>query len=105
MSFKYGVFQSTTKSCTFYKEDDDGNQSTFNIFVTSSGVDEFKNKIFAFIDNEQMNKDNWSVFKEPDINQILEAFGGWASDAPLLFEIEAHKSLSNCLSSLIKNED
>ena len=105
MVFKYGVFQSTTKSCTFYKEDDDGNQSTFNIFVTPSEGEEFKNKIFAFIDNEQMNKENWSVFKEPDLNLILEAFGGWASDAPLLFEIEAHKSLSHCLSSIIKKEE
>jgi hypothetical protein len=105
MVFKYGVFQSTAKSCTFYKEDDDGNQSTFNIFVASSEDEGLKDKIFAFIDNEQMNKENWSIFNETDLKLILEAFGGWASDAPLLFEIEAHKSLSNCLSSLIKEEE
>ena len=105
MVFKYGVFQSTSKSCVFYKEDDDGNQSTFNLFVTPTEEDKTKSKIFAFIDNEQMRKENWSIYKEPDLNILFEAFGGWASDAPLLFEIEAHKSLTNCLSSIFKKED
>ena len=33
---KYGIYQSTSKSCIFYKEDDDGNQSIFNLFVMPS---------------------------------------------------------------------
>jgi hypothetical protein len=105
MVFKYGVFQSTSKSCIFYKEDDDGNQSTFNIFVTPSDEKFANRKIFAYIDNEQMKKENWSIHKETNLHDLFEAFGGWASDAPLLFEIEAHKSISNCLSSILKKEE
>ena len=89
----------------FYKEDEDGNQSTFNIFITTSKNENEKNKIFAFIDNEKMRKDNWEIFKEPNLQEVLKAFGAWAADAPLVFELEAHKSMGNCLSSLIKNED
>ena len=33
MGNKYGILQSSSKSCIFYKQDEDGNQSTFNIFV------------------------------------------------------------------------
>ena len=55
MVHKYGIYQSTSKSCIFYKQDEDGNQSTFNIFVSPS-KDETEKTIFAFIDNEQMNK-------------------------------------------------
>jgi len=105
MPYKYGVFQSSSKSCIFYKEDDDGNQSTFNIFVTSAKDEIDRKKVFAYIDNEQMKRDNWSVYKEPNVKEVLDAFGAWASDAPLLFEIEAHKSMSNCLSSLMKKEE
>jgi len=105
MVFKYGVFQSTSRSCIFYKEDDDGNQSTFNIFVKTAKDENEKNKVFAYIDNEQMNKEDWSIYKELDLHDLFEAFGGWASDAPLLFEIEAHKSLSNCLSTFLKKEE
>ena len=101
MSFKYGIYQSTSKSCIFYKQDEDGNQSTFNIFVTPS-EEEYKNKLFAFIDNEQMEKENWTPQRNVDIKQVMEAFGGWAEDAPIVFELEAHKSMSECLRSILK---
>ena len=101
MAHKYGIYQSTSKSCVFYKEDEDGRQSTFNIFVTP----EEEKKVFAFIDNEQMQKENWTKKDDTDIKDIIEAFGGWAADAPVVFELEAHKSMSHCLSSMIKEED
>ena len=104
MAHKYGIYQSTSKSCIFYKEDEDGNQSTFNIFV-SPDSEEKQNTIFAFIDNEQMKQENWAVPKESDIKKIVDAFGGWATDAPIVFELEAHKSLSNCLNSVMKKEE
>jgi len=102
MAHKYGIYQSTSKSCVFYKEDEDGRQSTFNIFVTP---EKDEKKVFAFIDNEQMQKENWTKKNDTDIKDIIDAFGGWASDAPVVFELEAHKSMSNCLSSMIKEED
>ena len=103
MAHKYGIYQSTSKSCIFYKEDEDGKQSTFNIFVTPK-AEEKQKTIFAFIDNEQMQKENWAAPTESDIKSVIEAFGGWASDAPVVFELEAHKSLSHCLSSMIIEE-
>ena len=103
MTHKYGIYQSTSKSCIFYKQDEDGKQSTFNIFVTPS-EDEHKNKLFAFIDNEQMKKENWSPPKNVDIKQVMDAFGGWAADAPIVFELEAHKSISECISTILKKE-
>lgn len=105
MAHKYGIYQSTSKSCVFYKQDEDGNQSTFNIFVTPSKNEADKKEVFAFIDNEQMKKDNWAVPKITDIKDVIEAFGGWAADAPVVFELEAHKSMSHCLSSVLKNEE
>jgi len=99
MAHKYGIYQSTSKSCVFYKQDEDGHQSTFNIFVTPS---EEKNKLFAYIDNEQMEKENWTPQRNVDIKQVMEAFGGWAEDAPIVFELEAHKSMSECLRSILK---
>jgi hypothetical protein len=48
---------------------------------------------------------NWSPNDVNDIKDVLQAFNGWATDAPLMFEIEAHKSMSNCLSPLIKKEE
>ena len=102
MTHKYGIYQSTAKSCIFYKQDEDGNQSTFNIFVTPLKEKESKNAIFAFIDNEQLKKDNWVTTKDADIKDIIKAFNGWAEDAPLLFELEAQKSMSECLSSILK---
>jgi len=101
MAHKYGIYQSTSKSCIFYKEDEDGKQSTFNLFVTPS-EDDYKNKLFAFIDNEQMKKENWSPPTNVDIKQIMEAFGGWAEDAPIVFELEAQKSMSECLGTILK---
>lgn len=100
MTHRYGIYQSSSKSCIFYKQDDDGNQSTFNIFVAPS-----KKELFAFIDNEQMKKENWAATKEMSIKDVLDAFGGWAADAPIVFELEAHKSMSECLNSLYKNEE
>ena len=103
MAHKYGIYQSTSKSCIFYKQDEDGKQSTFNIFVTPSD-EEPKNKLFAFIDNEQMKLENWTPPKDVDIKQIMEAFGGWATDAPIVFELEAQKSISECVDSILKKE-
>jgi len=105
MAHKYGIYQSTSKSCVFYKQDEDGNQSTFNIFIAPSKDETEKKKIFAFIDNEQMKKDNWAVTKESGIKDVIEAFGGWAADAPIVFGLEAQKSMSQCLSSVLLNED
>jgi hypothetical protein len=105
MGNKYGIYQSTSKSCIFYKQDDDGNQSTFNLFITPRKDDVNKTEIFAFIDNEQMKKDNWSVKKEMNLKEVIEAFGGWVADAPVVFELEACKSISHCLNSVSKNED
>ncbi len=104
MTHKYGIYQSTSKSCIFYKQDEDGKQSTFNIFVTPS-EDQYKNKLFAFIDNEQMEKENWTSQRNVDIKQVMEAFGGWAEGAPIVFELEAQKSMSECLRSILKKEN
>jgi len=105
MAHRYGIYQSTSKSCVFYKQDDDGNQSTFNIFVAPSKEDIAKKEVFAFIDNEQMKKDNWAVIKETGVKDVIEAFGGWAADAPIVFELEAQKSMGQCLSSVLKKEE
>jgi hypothetical protein len=102
MSYKYGIFQSSPKSCVFYKEDEDGNQSTFNILVTPKEREKDAEKIIAFIDNEQMKKENWAKTEVTDVKDVIEAFGGWATDAPIIFELEAHKSLSNCLKTVLK---
>ena len=104
MAHKYGIYQTSSKSCVFYKQDDDGNQSTFNIFVKPSTGEEEK-EVFAFIDNEQMKKDNWAMTKKSGVKDIVDAFGGWASDAPVVFELEAQKSMSHCLSSVLKKEE
>lgn len=101
MSNRYGIYQSTSKSCVFYKQDKDGKQSTFNIFVTD---DEGK-KIKAFIDNEQFNQDSWSTKDEATVEDLVEAFGSWASDAPMVFGLEAQQSMSKCLRSTMKKED
>jgi hypothetical protein len=105
MGNKYGIYQSTSKSCIFYKQDEDGNQSTFNIFITPQKNDREKETIFAFIDNEQMKKENWATPNVSDIKEVIDAFGGWASDAPVVFELEAHKSISQCLNSVLKISD
>ncbi len=105
MDHKYGIIQSTSKSCIFYKQDRDGNQSTFNIFIKPKKELENKDELFAFIDNEQLKMENWSTGGEPTIKEIVEAFGGWATDAPAVFEMEAHNSMSHCLNSVLKKEE
>jgi hypothetical protein len=101
MPQKFGIYQASSKSCIFYKQDEDGNQSTFNIFVTQS---DDKKDVIAFIDNEQLKQDNWASPKDADIKDLIKAFGGWASDAPIVFELEAQKSISQCLNSILKKE-
>jgi len=102
MAYRYGIYQSSPRSCVFYKQDEDGNQSTFNIFLTPD--ENKKESILAFIDNEGMKKENWVKKDIADVKDILDAFGGWATDAPLMFEIEAHKSIGHCLSSSLKEK-
>ena len=102
MKFKYGIYQSSPKSCVFYKQDEDGNQSTFNIFVTPDQVN--KESVSAFIDNELMKDENWGKNKVKKVEDIVEAFNQWAKNAPLMFEIEAHKSMGECLHSVMKKE-
>lgn len=102
MAHKYGIYQSTSNSCVFYKQDEEGNQSTFNLFTAAVDPDEKKKTIFAFIDNEELKKDNWSKIKDIDVKDVIESFGGWASDAPLVFELEAKKSMGRCLNSILK---
>ena len=94
---KFGIFQSSESSCVFYKEDEDGNQSTYNIFILPK---ENENKIFAFIDNCQMGEKIWYSYTKNSMNDAIRAFNDWAVDAPVLFEIEAQKSLSHCFKSL-----
>ena len=105
MKYKYGIYQSTSKSCIFYKQDKEGKQSTFNIFVAPEKEETNDKKIFAFIDNEQMGKDNWFANKNLAIDDAIKAFNEWASDAPVVFEMEAHNSLSHCMTSIMKKED
>jgi len=105
MANKYGIFQNSTRSCVFYKEDEDGNQSTFNIFVTPKKDNIDRKQIMAFIDNEQMKTENWFKEDVTQVEDIVEAFGGWATDAPMMFEIEAQKSMSQCLSAALKKKD
>ena len=55
-------------------------------------------------DFEEIQQENWSPTEDSQINEVIEAFGGWATDAPLVFEMEAQKSLSKCLNSVLKKE-
>jgi hypothetical protein len=99
---RYGIFQSSAKSCIFYKEDDDGNQSTFNVFITPRDQILEKNEVVAFIDNENIKKESWFTKKLDDFREIIDAFGQWAPDAPVVFEMEAQNSLNNCLKTIMK---
>ena len=94
---KYGVFQSTATSCVFYKQDKDGNQSTFNIFVEPREEEDQKGSIFAFVDNEQIQKNSWFGTNDLDLQDVIKAFREWASDAPFLFGLDAQKSMDQCL--------
>jgi len=100
MKFKYGIYQSSERSCIFYKEDEDGNQSVFNIYNPKK-----EKEILAYIDNEQMKQNSWHTEKEITINEIMDAFHNWASDAPMLFEMNAQKSIGNCLKSVLFKEE
>ena len=102
MKHKYGVIQSTETSCIFYKQDIDGNQSTFNIFATSTPGEEEKKTLFAFIDNEQLRQESWFGTTDINVRDIIEAFNKWAEDAPFLFEMDAQKSMGHCLRSELK---
>ena len=104
MANKYGIFQESKTSCIFYKEDQDGRQSTFNLFVSPENESENRMKLQAFIDNEQMNEKNWFGRKDISIKEVVDVFGGWASEAPLLFELNAQKSLEKCLKSVMEKE-
>ena len=85
----------------FYKEDQEGNQSTFNLFILP---DNKQNKLFTYIDNIKLDKKVWHSNNDK-IEDIIKSFNDWASGAPVLFELEAQKSLSNCLNNfMIKNE-
>lgn len=94
---KYGVFQSTATSCVFYKQDKDGNQSTFNIFVEPRKEEDQKGTIFAFVDNEQIQKNSWFGTNDLDLQDVIKVFREWASDAPFLFGLDAQKSMDQCL--------
>ena len=52
-----------------------------------------------------MEKENWTSQRNVDIKQVMEAFGGWAEGAPIVFELEAQKSMSECLRSILKKEN
>ena len=103
MGYRYGIYQSSPKSCVFYKQDKDGNQSTFNIFITPD--EKSKESISAFIDNEEMKTKSWSKKDISNVGDIVDAFGGWATDAPLMFELEAHKSIGHCLSNALRQKE
>jgi hypothetical protein len=52
-----------------------------------------------------MKKENWIKTDIKDIKDVIDAFGGWASDAPMMFEMEAQKSMSQCLNTVLKKEE
>ncbi|MBN2066502.1 MAG: hypothetical protein JW771_06820 [Candidatus Thermoplasmatota archaeon] len=104
MTHRYGIYQSSPASCVFYKQDEDGNQSTFNIFAMPVSPAEKKKALFAFIDNEGFKKESWSGTKETDIKKVIDSFGAWAADAPIVFELEAKKSMGECLRSVMQEE-
>lgn len=97
MGHKYGIYQSSPSSCIFYKQDEDGNQSTFNLFLIPEDTSEADKKIFSFIDNEQIRTKSWFGAKNLSIQDVMKAFGEWASGAPIVFEMDAIKSISTCL--------
>ena len=99
--YKFGIFQSSEVSCIFYKEDQDGNQSTFNLFILP---DIKQNKLFTYIDNIKLDKKVWHSDNN-NIEDIIKSFNEWSSEAPVLFELEAQKSLSNCLNNFMTNNE
>ncbi len=103
MVYKYGIYQSSGASCIFYKENEDGNQSTFNLFVAPEMDVEGKNTIFALIDNEQIGEDSWFGVKDLTIQDIFRAFDGWASGAPIVFELDAQRNIGTFLKLALEN--
>ena len=103
MSYKYGIYQSSGASCIFYKQDEDGNQSTFNLFVGPETDAKSKKTIFALVDNEQIGEDSWFGIRDLSIHDIFKAFEGWASGAPIVFELDAQKNISNFLKLALGN--
>ena len=95
--YKYGIYQSSGVSCIFYKEDEDGNQSTFNLFVAPEMDFKGKKTIFALIDNERIGEDSWFGVRNLTIQDIFKAFDGWARGAPIVFELDAQKNIGNFL--------
>ena len=95
--YKYGIYQSSGASCIFYKEDEDGNQSTFNLFVAPETDAKGKKTIFALVDNEQIGEDSWFGVRDLAIQDIFKAFDEWASGAPIVFELDAQKNIGNFL--------
>jgi hypothetical protein len=105
VSHKYGILQSSGVSCIFYKEDENGKQSTFNLYVSSDKEMGNKKTLTALIDNEQVGLDNWFGDKNISVEDVIKAFYKWAPDAPVLFQMEAQESLSQCLYSIMKIEE
>ena len=95
--YKYGIYQSSGASCIFYKEDEDGNQSTFNLFVAPETDVKGKKTIFALIDNEQIGEASWFGVRNLTIQDIFKTFDGWASGAPIVFELDAQRNIGNFL--------
>ena len=102
MGYKYGIYQSSPTSCILYKQDEDGNQSTFNLILFSEVEGKQEKTIISFIDNDQMKIKSWFGAKNTSVENILKVFREWASDAPIVFEFDAEKSISKCLESKFK---
>jgi hypothetical protein len=94
MKNKYGIYQATPSSCVLYKENKDGQQSTFTVLNIKK---ESKQDVLVFIDNEQANQENILLDDITSSEEILEAFNQWAHDAPVVFEMEAQSCLSHCI--------
>jgi len=99
MGYKYGIYQSSPTSCILYKQDEDGNQSTFNLFLIPEGEGKEEKTILSFIDNEQMKTKSWFGTKNTTMEDLMKVFKEWASDAPFVFELNAERSIINCLES------
>ncbi len=94
MKNRYGIYQATPSSCVLYKENKDGQQSTFTMLNTNKNSTQ---GIIVFIDNEQANQENIYLENINSSKEILEAFNQWADDAPVVFEMEAQSCLSHCM--------
>ena len=86
-SNKYGIYQSSGASCMFYKEDEEGNQSTFNLFIVPERYNR-KKSILTFIDNEHIGKQNWFGDEDLTIQEIFDAFDKWANGGSCPYQNE-----------------